>query len=143
MDNKQQIEKIDLSELIKDFQIKDLNTFSHYLIEIWKDLARRSSDQSKGIEKLTFSSYYELPGIINDRLFSVFDKNKNGFLDPKEFIEGMTILFSESFTPLANFIFTFYDFDKDGYISKEDVRVVLSYVPLQKKYSKYKMKYVL
>lgn len=141
MDNKQQIEKIDLSELIKDFQIKDLNTFSHYLIEIWKDLARRSSDQSKGIEKLTFSSYYELPGIINDRLFSVFDKNKNGFLDPKEFIEGMTILFSESFTPLANFIFTFYDFDKDGYISKEDVRVVLSYVPLQKKYSKYKMKY--
>ena len=141
MDNKGSVEKIDLEELIKDFQIKDLTTFSHYLIEIWRDLARRSSDQSKGIEKLTFSKYYELPGIISDRLFSVFDKNGNGFLDPKEFIEGMTILFSETYKPLASFIFKFYDFDKDGLISKEDVRVVLSYVPLQKKYSKSKMKF--
>ena len=141
MENKQAIEKIDLEELIKDFQIKDLSTFSHYLIEIWRDLAHRSSDPSKGIEKLTFSHYYELPGIINDRLFSVFDKSKNGYLDPKEFIEGMNTLFSESFNSLANFIFKFYDFDRDGYITKEDVRVVLSYVPLQKKYTKGKMKF--
>ena len=141
MENKQAIEKIDLEELIKDFQIKDLSTFSHYLIEIWRDLAHRSSDPPKGIEKLTFSHYYELPGIINDRLFSVFDKSKNGYLDPKEFIEGMNTLFSESFNSLANFIFKFYDFDRDGYITKEDVRVVLSYVPLQKKYTKGTMKF--
>ena len=139
--SRNEVEKIDLDELIKDFQIKDLTTFSHYLIEIWRDLARRSTDQARGIEKLTFSNYYELPGIISDRLFSVFDKNKNGFLDPKEFIEGMTTLFSETFKPLASFIFKFYDFDRDGLITKEDVRVVLSYVPLQKKYSKKKMKY--
>lgn len=48
----------------------------------------------------------------------------------------MTTLFSESFTKLAKFIFDFYDFDKDGLISKEDVKVVLSYIPLNtKKYS--------
>ena len=141
MSHTSNVDKIDLDELIKDFQIKDLTTFSQYLLEIWRDLARRSTDQSRGIEKLTFSNYYELPGIINDRLFSVFDKNKNGYLDPKEFIEGMTLLFSETFRPLASFVFKFYDFDTDGFITKEDVRVVLSYVPLQKKYSKLKMKY--
>jgi Ca2+-binding EF-hand superfamily protein len=42
----------------------------------------------------------------------------------------MTILFSSSFEKLVKFIFNFYDFDKDGYISREDIRVVLSYIPL-------------
>ena len=133
--------KRELTELIKDFQIDNLDAFSKYLIEIWRDLAHRSSDESKGLEKLIFSNYYDLPGIISDRLFAVLDKNQNGFLDPKEFIEGMSILFSEGFTKLAQFIFKFYDFDKDGLITKEDVRVVLSYVPLQKKYIKNKMRY--
>ena len=139
MERSQSIEKVDLVDLIKDFQIKDLSTFSRYLIEIWKDLAVRSSTGGKGITKLTFINYYDLPGIISDRLFSVFDKNHNDYLDPKEFIEGMNKLFSESFHSLAEFIFKFYDFDHDGKITKEDVRVVLSYVPLQKKFSKNKM----
>ena len=139
MERSQSIEKVDLVDLIKDFQIKDLSTFSRYLIEIWKDLAVRSSNGGKGITKLTFINYYDLPGIISDRLFSVFDKNHNDYLAPKEFIEGMNILFSESFHSLAEFIFKFYDFDHDGKITKEDVRVVLSYVPLQKKFSKNKM----
>lgn len=42
----------------------------------------------------------------------------------------MTTLFSESFDKMEKFIFNFYDFDKDGFITKEDVKVVLSYIPL-------------
>lgn len=42
----------------------------------------------------------------------------------------MITLFSDSFEKMEKFIFNFYDFDKDGYISKEDVRTVLSYIPL-------------
>ena len=42
----------------------------------------------------------------------------------------MSSLFSESFDKMEKFIFGFYDFDKDGIISKEDVRTVLSYIPL-------------
>lgn len=71
-----------------------------------------------------------LPGIISDRLFAVFDKNKNDCLDLSEFIDGMSSLFSESFDKMEKFIFNFYDFDKDGIITKEDVRIVLSYIPL-------------
>ena len=141
MEKSEEIEKIDLNEIIKDFQVKDINTFQNYLIGIWGDLARRSIEPAKGIEKLTFSHYYELPGIICERLFSVFDKNQNNFLDPAEFIGGMKILFSGDFSSLYTFIFKFYDFDHDGLISREDVRVVLSYVPLNKKYSSNKMTY--
>ena len=135
------IEKIDLNEILKDYQVKDINTFQNYLIGIWGDLARRSSEPSKGIEKLTFSHYYELPGIICERLFSVFDRNQNNFLDSAEFIGGMKILFTQDFSSLYKFIFKFYDFDHDGLISREDVRVVLSYVPLNKKFSSHKLKF--
>lgn len=53
----------------------------------------------------------------------------------------MTTLFSEDYEKLIKFIFNLYDFDKDGLISKEDIRIVLSYVPLNtdnfKSFSKY------
>lgn len=53
----------------------------------------------------------------------------------------MTSLFTESYDKLAPFIFKFYDFDKDGYITKEDIRIVLSYVPLNTKYKLNKLKF--
>jgi hypothetical protein len=72
----------------------------------------------------------------------VFDKNKNDYLDAVEFIEGMSNLFSESYEKLASFIFDFYDFDKDEKISKDDIRVVLSYIPLNtQKYNSLRLKF--
>lgn len=136
------LEKVNFDELIKEFVIEDTVSFTNYLKEIWKDLARRSNERSKGISKLTFSKYYGLPGIINDRLFEVFDKNKNGYLDPTEFLQGMVTLFTSNFEESVKFIFNFYDFDKDGLITKEDIRVVMSYVPIQTKIrSKSHLKY--
>ena len=61
-----------------------------------------------------------------------------------EFIEGMSTLFFDSIDKIEKFIFQLYDFDKDGLISKEDVRVVLSYIPLNVKSkvnSELKLKY--
>ena len=43
----------------------------------------------------------------------------------------MINLYSGTFETLINFIFDFYDFDKDGKICREDVRIVLSYIPLE------------
>ena len=126
-----QVNLIAFDELIKDYQVDSPSCFVNYLAEIWRDLAKRSDDKKKGINKITFSKYYELPGLISERLFSVFDANRNDYLDPNEFIHGMTILFTTSFDNLVKFIFHFYDFDHDGLITKEDVRVILSYVPLQ------------
>ena len=67
---------------------------------------------------------------MSDRLFSVFDLNKNNFIEINEFITGMIILFYEDFEENSKFIFNFYDFDRDGKISKEDIRTVLSYITL-------------
>jgi hypothetical protein len=43
----------------------------------------------------------------------------------------MTTIFSESYEKLSKFIFNLYDFENIGAISKEDVKVVLSYIPLK------------
>ena len=125
-------ETFDLSKIRKGLQIQDEELLNKYLKEIWSDLSKRTKDTTKGITKVTFNKYYDLPGIISERLFSCFDKDKDGILNLKEFTNGMQSLFSkaESFDSLAKFIFNLYDFNSSGIIKKDDVRVVLSYVPL-------------
>ena len=136
------IEKINFESLVGSYRVPSLNSFANYLAQIWRDLAKRSNEKKKGINKITFAKYYELPGLINERLFQLFDRDNNGYLDGKEFINGMIILFTESFSTLTKFIFSFYDFDQDGLITREDIRIVLSYVPLQtKNYNPKKLKY--
>ena len=136
------VEKINFESLVGSYRVPSLNSFANYLAQVWRDLAKRSNEKKKGINKITFAKYYELPGLINERLFQLFDRDNNGYLDGKEFINGMIILFTESFNTLTKFIFAFYDFDQDGLITREDVRVVLSYVPLQtKNYNPKKLKY--
>ena len=128
-------ETLDLTKIRKGLQIEDEELLNKYLKEIWSDLSKRSIEEnSKGINKITFNKYYDLPGIISERLFAVFDKDKDGVLNLTEFVTGMKMLFSqaETFDSLSKFIFNFYDFRSCDKIKKEDVRVVLSYVPLQK-----------
>lgn len=48
----------------------------------------------------------------------------------------MKTLLAENFDKTSKFIFDFYDFDKDGHITREDIRVVLSYVSLSKNKNK-------
>ena len=125
-------EALDLTKVRKSLQIQDEELLNKYLKEIWSDLSKRTKDVAKGITKVTFNKYYELPGIISERLFACFDKDKDGILNLTEFTTGMLSLFSqgESFDSLAKFIFNLYDFNSTGIIKKDDVRVVLSYVPL-------------
>ena len=135
----EEIEKIDLEDLIKTFKVTDKDAFKLYLKDIWNDLSQRNLEKNiAGISKITFSSYYDLPGIISDRLFNVFDSSNLGFLKSTDFINGMTTLFCEEFEVCCPFIFKFYDFDNDGKISKEDIRIVLSYVSLSQEIQNYK-----
>ena len=132
-------EKIDLEQLVGGYKVENEEAFKAYLKELWIDLTQRNQDKSNtGISKITFSNYYTLPGIILDRLFSVLDTNKSGFLETQEFINGMCILFCGDFDSQTNFIFKFYDFDKTGQISKEDIRTVLSYISLSQEIKNYK-----
>ena len=130
----EEVEKINLNDITEEYEVKNTDAFKQYLKQVWKDLNSRSGDDNeKGIDKVTFQKYYELPGLISERLFSVFDKNNTGYLTLQEFTENMITLFSSDLEQLLLFILKFYDFDRDQKITKEDVRVVLSYIPIKKK----------
>ena len=136
---KEETEKVDLEEIISSFKVQDKNVLRIYLKDIWVDLCQRNNEKENiGIAKITFSSYYQLPGIILDRLFNVLDSNKSGFLESNEFISGMITLFCGEFDSTSKFIFDFYDYNKSGKITKEDIRTVLSYVSLSQEIQNYK-----
>jgi len=60
----------------------------------------------------------------------VMDEDKNGYLDQREFLTGLFRLYCSSFDEKTEFIFEIYDFDGDGFITKNDVSTILSSLPV-------------
>ena len=116
-------QEFNINEILEKYQIPGL-FFGDYLCEIFIDLAGKSQRKLTAINKYIFSKYFEIYGIILDRLFKILDHNDDGVLDRVEFILGMKILYSQdtSFKSLTKFIFKLYDFDQDGKINKGDVK---------------------
>lgn len=73
--------------------------------------------------------YAQLPGILGDRLFNVMDADKNGYIDQGEFLFSLFRIYCSSFDEKSEFVFQIYDFDGDGYISKNDISTILSSLP--------------
>ena len=123
---------LDINSLIKEYQIKNIRGLKAYLSEMYKILNKYSDDVIKGMNYSTFKKYYfNLPCILSKRLFFMFNKSKSGYLNKKEFEEGMIKLFTEDYEYLSKFVFNFYDCDEDGKITPEDIRLIYSYFPLK------------
>eukprot|EP01022_Parablepharisma_sp_SALTPOND_P006660 TRINITY_DN126_c1_g1_i1.p1 TRINITY_DN126_c1_g1~~TRINITY_DN126_c1_g1_i1.p1 ORF type:complete len:708 (+),score=74.27 TRINITY_DN126_c1_g1_i1:471-2594(+) len=105
-------------------------------------MSSRSDRPEKGINKPTFldvsllpnltQQYANVPGIIGERLFAVFDINNDGYLDITEYVTSMFKLYSSEFNIKMKLIFDMYDFDKDSFLTKEDVSLMLSHAPIDK-----------
>jgi Ca2+-binding EF-hand superfamily protein len=71
-----------------------------------------------------------LPGLIGDSFFRVLDENKDGYINFIELITGLSKVYFGDFNEKIKYIFDMYDFDGNGLITKEDIRTMMSYVPL-------------
>ena len=69
--------------------------------------------------------------------------NNDGYIDLKEFVHGFFKIYYSNLEVKLKLSFDMYlslslntssryDFDKDGYVRKEDVRLVLSHIPIEK-----------
>jgi len=101
-----------------------------YFKDIYKDLQERSDNPTKGINKISLLDYAQLPGVLGERFFSVMDADKNGYLDQREFLTGLFRLYCSNFDEKADLIFEIYDFDGDGFITKNDVSTILASLPV-------------
>ena len=139
MEDKQYIDFNDIKEYVN---IKEDKLFLLYLREIYRDLADRDeSNKKKGIIKMIFFDYIKLPIFIAEKVFNVFDKDKDNFLNQKEFIYGMNRLYNGNFDETLKLIFEILDFNHDEYIEKDDVKMILGLLPLKTDKTKDKIKY--
>ena len=135
-------EYIDFNEIKQIISVENEELFLIYLKEIYKDLAdRNEANRKKGITKLIFFDYLKLPMFLSEKLFTVFDEDKDGFLNSKEFILGMNRLYNGSYQETIKLIFDILDFNHDDFIEKDDAKMVLSLLPLKTDKSKVEYKY--
>jgi Ca2+-binding EF-hand superfamily protein len=90
---------------------------------------------------MIFFDYIKLPIFIAEKVFNVFDKDKDNFLNQKEFIYGMNRLYNGNFDETLKLIFEILDFNHDEYIEKDDVKMILGLLPLKTDKTKDKIKY--
>jgi len=122
--------QLSFQKIRRKIQIKDIKYFEIYLKNIFSDLAKRDLDnkEKKGIEKITFVNYMNLPFIVGEKLLNVIDKNQNGFLSETEFISGIINLYVGSLEETQKTIFKMLDFDLDGKIIPEDSRLLIFFI---------------
>ena len=105
--------------------------FKYYLKEVFNDLGNSmNKNNKKFITKIAFYDYIKLPIFIAEKLFMSFTKTSSQGLCEEEFVDNFYKLYMGSFEETITIIFNLLDFDEDGIIKKEDVRIVLSYLPL-------------
>ena len=133
---------IDFNEIKKYVNITEEKLFLLYLKEVFKDLADRDeSNKKKGVMKMAFLDYLKLPIFISEKVFGVLDEDKDGFLNQKEFILGMNRLYNSNFDDTVKLIFEILDFNRDGLIEKDDVKMILGLLPLKTDQNRIEYKY--
>ncbi len=70
-------------------------------------------------------------GLIGDRVFRLYDLDRNECIDLIEFITVSCRFFQTSFESKLRLVFDVFDVNGDGSISGEDIRGILSHIPLE------------
>jgi Ca2+-binding EF-hand superfamily protein len=117
--------KCNFEKIKTTYDIKNTDYLTAYLNDIFLDL---TSNNNENMDKLTFINYINLPFIIADKIFTIFDKENLGYINWNNFIEGINSLYLGTMMETEYFIFQIFDFDRDGRIIPEDVRLILTFL---------------
>ncbi|OMJ07794.1 Neuronal calcium sensor 1 [Smittium culicis] len=63
---------------------------------------------------------------FSERIFKIFDANKNGTVDFKEFLQALSITSRGTPEEKLNWAFELYDIDKDGFITEDEMLQIVS-----------------
>ena len=126
---------INFKMLFDKYFIKGENQINlkKYLVELYHDLSHFSLKEENGVSYETFIYFLNMPYPIASNIFKLLDKDKNNYLNIEEFVLGLYDVYgTNSFQKLSNFVFNLYDTDRNGLVSKEDMHLILSYIPLDR-----------
>lgn len=116
-------EFLNFEDLILSMKTYDETNLIKYFEDTFKELSTK-----EGISNLMFADYLNIPMFISNKLFSIFDKDDDNFLNLSEFCEGFTSLYGCNYNELTKIIFDLCDFDHDHKIFKKDIKLILFYL---------------
>ena len=140
----QYLSKIYINLLQRDENInykKSLKVFTRelsqkeMLLSSFKNISKMSSPSLKlkksdtGISLETFLEYMDIQEYIGERIFHIFNKSGTNKLNKKDFCEGLNELYYGDIKNLIKFTFDLADFNNDGIIYKNDMKLILVYIP--------------
>eukprot|EP00397_Hematodinium_sp_SG-2012_P002308 GEMP01002314.1.p1 GENE.GEMP01002314.1~~GEMP01002314.1.p1 ORF type:complete len:865 (+),score=115.34 GEMP01002314.1:73-2667(+) len=121
------------SSALKNDYKKALSRFNRGKValvrSIFRNLTEHSTTPGKTVDKTTFLKYFPLPGMMGERLFSVFDRDNSGAIDFQEFLTGMGLIYRGTVEEKKRFLFEMYDLDGDGVVTREELHTMLSHIP--------------
>jgi Ca2+-binding EF-hand superfamily protein/NAD(P)H-flavin reductase len=102
-----------------------------FLIEL-KNKFREIAGSDNKIDRQEFknSLVIENEKIIN-RIFDIFDKDENNFLDINEFINGIETLIKSTNAQKIKFAFDIHDFDGSGDIDKDELKILIKNILIE------------
>ena len=90
------------------------------------------------VDRVTLCEYTQLPGLMSDRFNALCGSNtkyQEGRVGQEKFLDVLTKIYASTLDQKIKLSFDIYDFDQDGKISDEDVRIVLSHIPIKSNHS--------
>ncbi|ELW72630.1 lysophosphatidylcholine acyltransferase 2B [Tupaia chinensis] len=97
----------------------------HKHLDEYAAIAVASKGGEIGIEE--FSSYLKLP--VSEplrQLFTLFDRNKDGSIDFREYVIGLTVLCNPTNTEkLLQVSFKLFDLDEDGFVTEQEFTAIM------------------
>ncbi|PFX33856.1 uncharacterized protein LOC111332386 isoform X1 [Stylophora pistillata] len=108
-----------------------LNRFSdsevQSMVHVYQNLAALSP-RDKYIDRKTFIHYFPLDGMLAERLFVAFDKDRNGHIDRDEFLGGLALCLRGSTEERGQIIFDMFNLDGTDGVSVSEISVMLKSV---------------
>ena len=114
--------------------LNDRTMLKNYLEQVFNDLKNLIINKKFNkafIPKIVFYDYLKLPVFIADKVFRSFSKLSAEGLCKEEFVDNLVKLYTGSFDDTVSLIFNILDYDKDGKINKDDIKIFLSYLPIK------------
>ena len=102
-----------------------------FLIDIKNKFSEIAGDDNK-IDRQEFHDGLSLKSDkIVDRIFDIFDKDNNNFIDLNEFLSGIKSLINGSEIEKIRFAFDVHDFDGSGDIDREELNVLIKNILIE------------
>lgn len=100
-----------------------------FKVRTTQELAQRCELPELGIDLLEFLKFTELPGLLGEQFFNALDLDRDERLSSEEFLAGFLLMYKGSREEISEVLFAVLDFNHKGYVTLQDMRCILPYLP--------------